>query len=139
MSIVKIPEYEPTEIVKISISDLTVPIDTAIELSKLAVIEKGILIELLKDAEKHKDTKKWILHPDTIYWAKELRMIIKDLNDMTKGVQEKAMLKKMDIVGDLYKEILKKTDDHDMVKLIKSLDKNDGESTITVGTGSGSG
>ena len=118
-------EYEPTEVIKITISDLTVPMNTAIELQKLALVEKGVLVELLKDAERHEESGKLIMHPETLYWAKELRMIIKDIDVMTKGVQEKAMLKKMDIVGDLYKQILKNASDTDLVKLIKKLERND--------------
>lgn len=125
MSKLDIVEYEPTEVIKISISDLTVPMDTAMELQKLLLVEKAVIVELLKSAEFDKDTKKPILHPETLFWIKELRMGIKDFDAMTKGVQEKAMLKKMDIVGDLYKEILKKSTDHDLVKLIKKLENNE--------------
>lgn len=129
MSIIKsLPEYETTSLVKISVEELTIPIETGIELSKLALVEKQVLIELLKNAERHKDTKKWILHPETLFWAKELRMILKDINDITKGVQEKAMLKKMDIVGDLYKEIIKKAEDKDLITFIKKLEKEDANS-----------
>lgn len=124
-------EYEPTEVIKIRISDLTVPMETAIELQKLALVEKSILVELLKAAEFDEDTKKPILHPETLYWAKELRMLIKDIDVMTKGVQEKAMLKKMDIVGDLYKEILKKANEQDIIKMIKMLDNDDPIPSIT--------
>ena len=132
MSEFDIVEYEPTEVVKLTISDLTVPIETATELSKLALVEKSVLVELLKDAERHEESGKLIIHPETLYWAKELRMILKDINDITKGLQEKAMLKKMDIVGDLYKEILKKSTDQDLVKLIKRLEKNDPNESITL-------
>ncbi len=131
MSEFDLVEYEPTEVIKITISDLTVPMNTAIELQKLALVEKGVLVELLKDAERHEESGKLIMHPETLYWAKELRMIIKDIDVLTKGVQEKAMLKKMDIVGDLYKQILKNASDTDLVKLIKKLERND---TVEIST-----
>jgi len=120
----EIVEYEPTKIVKIAVQDLTVPVETGIELSKLAIVEKTILVELLKNADRDEETDKLILHPDTITWAKELRLLLKDINDMTKGVQDKAMLKQMDIVGKIYSEAMKKMEDKDVITLIKKLEKN---------------
>ena len=70
MSEFDLVEYEPTEVVKITLSDLTVPVETAVELSKLALVEKGVLVELLKDAERHEESGKLIMHPETLYWAR---------------------------------------------------------------------
>ena len=119
-----IVEYEPTQIIKIQVGDLTLPVDTGVELSKLAVVEKTILVELLKEAEKHEESGRLLLHPDTLPWAKELRLLLKDIHEMTKGVQEKAMLKQMDVVGDIYKQALKNMDNKELVTLIRKLEKN---------------
>ena len=117
-----IVEFEPTEIVKISVGELTAPVETGVELSKLFVYEKKILSELFKDIDRDEETNKMIIPPDVLKWAKEVRLLAKDINDMTKGVQEKAIMKKIDIVGEIYKKGIKNMDDKKLIKLVKNLE-----------------
>jgi len=116
-----IVKFEPTEIVKIAIGDLSAPVETAVELSKLAIIEKNLLVDLLAHSERDEDTDKLYIHPEALGWARELRMTLKDIHSLTQGVQEKVMLKKMDIIGELYKKVIKENKPEDIIKRIREL------------------
>jgi len=120
-------QFTPTEIVKIAIGDLSAPMETAIELTKMAVIMKNIWLDILQQSPKD-EKGKYTPSPAALPWMKEFRMTVKDIHDMTKGVQEKVMFKKMDMLGDLYKIAVKDLSPSDMIKKIKELQKNDGSS-----------
>ena len=113
--------FEPSEVVKISVGDLSAPVQTGVELSKLAVLEKNILVDLLAHTEREEVSGKLILHPEALSWARELRMLYKDIHEMTSGVQEKVMMKKMDIIGALYKQMMKDNKPKDIIKKIREL------------------
>ena len=113
--------FRPTEIVEISVGELTAPIQTGVELSKLASIEKIILLDLLTHSLRDPDTDQLIPHPDALAWARELRMLYGDIHALTSGVQEKVMMKKMDIIGALYKEMVKNKDPKDVINTIREL------------------
>lgn len=113
--------FKPTEIVQISVGDLSAPVETGVELSKLMLIEKNLLVDLLAHTDRDKESGKLIIHPDALGWARELRMLLKDIHDLTRGVQEKVLLKKMDVVGELYKSVIKNNKPEDIIRTIKEL------------------
>jgi hypothetical protein len=123
MEITDIQKFEPTAVAKIAVGDLTAPVQTGVELSKLAVLQKSIVIDLLQNSKRDKDSNILILHPDALPWVKEYRMTLKDIDLLTKGVQEKMALKQIDLVGEIYKQALKNMDSIEIVRLVKKLEK----------------
>ena len=119
--------FEPTQIVKIAVGDLSAPMETAIELTKMAVVMKNIWLDILRRSPKN-DKDEYIPNPAALPWMKEFRMTVKDIHEMTKGVQEKVMMKQMDIMAGFYKEAMKSTDTKGMISKIKELQKNVGSS-----------
>ena len=120
-------EFKPTQIVEIAVDDLSAPMETAIELTKMAVIMKNIWLDILQRPPKNEDGKH-VPNPAALPWMKEFRMTVKDIHEMTKGVQEKVMMKQMDIMAGFYKEAMKSTDTKGMISKIKELQKNVGSS-----------
>lgn len=118
MDIVK---YEPTQIVKIAVGELTVPVEAAAELSRLALIEKNILVEYLKDAKRDEETNKWFVPQQALQWSRELRMLLKDIHEINKGVEEKVMMERIDISKIIFKEMAKKMDNEELVSFVKTL------------------
>ena len=118
----KLIEMNPTEIVKISVGDLTAPVATGVELGKLFLIVKDVFLDLLTHSERDEETNQLIPHPDALAWEKELRLLIKDMHDLTKGVQEKVMLKKMDIVAQLYKQATKGKSPQEIIQTVRELE-----------------
>jgi len=116
--------FKPSEVVEISVGELSAPIQTGVELSKLAVLEKSILFDLLSNTDRVDG--KLILHPEALAWARELRMLYKDIHELTKGVQDKIMLKKMDIVGSLYTRVIKGKTTKEIIDTIRELQDGSG-------------
>jgi hypothetical protein len=120
----KLIEMNPTEIVKISIGDLTAPVATSVELSKLAIIVKDVFLDLLVHSERDEETNQLVPHPDALAWEKELRLLLKDIHELSKGIQEKVMLKKMDIVAQLYKQATKGKSPQEIIKTVRELESS---------------
>lgn len=112
--------FRPTEVVEISLGEISAPVETATELTKLAILEKQILTDLLANSKRSEDGQ-MIIHPDALSWAKEYRMLCKDIHELTKGPQEKVMMKKMDIVGNLYVQLMKNNKPQEIIEKIKEL------------------
>ena len=127
-----ITEFKPTQIIEIAVGDLSAPVASSVELSKLALIEKSILVDLLQNASRDEETGKLFLHPDTLGWAREFRMLLKDIHEITKGVQEKVQMKQLDLVAEVYKQAMKKMDNTEVIDLIKKLETKHGSRTISV-------
>lgn len=124
-------KMEPTQIIKIAVGDLSAPVATGVELSKLAEMEKLVFLDLLTHSERDEETGKLIIDPNALDWGKEYKKTLKIIHDLTKGVQEKAMLKKMDVAGALYKSIIKNNKPQDVIKMIKQLQKEEENGIIT--------
>ena len=120
----KLIEMNPTEIVKISVGELTAPVATSVELSKLFITVKDVFYDLLTHSKREEETNQLIPHPDALAWEKELRLLLKDINELTKGVQEKVMMKKMDIVAELYKQATKGKSTKEIIQTVKELNAN---------------
>ena len=116
-------EMQPTEIVLISLGDLTAPIATAIELQKLAIIQKNVFLDLLTHSTRDEDTDKLIPDPNAIHWGREYRATLKTIHELTKGVQERAIMKKIDIVGEMYKQLMKEKSPEEVIQLIRELEQ----------------
>jgi len=115
-------KMRPTEIVQISLGDLTAPVATGIELQKLAIIQKDVFLDLLTHSSRDKDTDKLIPDPNAIHWGREYRATLKTIHELTKGVQEKAIMKRMDIVGEMYKQLMKEKKPEEVIQLIRELE-----------------
>jgi hypothetical protein len=115
-------KFKPTEIVEIALGDLTAPIATAIELQKLAISQKVVYLDLLTHSPRDDDTDRLIVDPNAIHWGREYRATLKTIHELTKGIQEKAIMKKIDIVGELYKQIAKNKKPHEIIELIRDLE-----------------
>lgn len=116
---------EPTEIVKIAVGEITAPVATGTELTKLLIIVKNVFLDLLTHSTRDDESGQLIPHPEALAWEKELRLLIKDVHDLTKGVQDKVMMKKMDLVADLYKQATKGKTPQEIIKTVREL--QDGE------------
>lgn len=117
-------QMNPTEIVKISVGDLTAPVATSVELSKLAIIVKDVFLDLLVHSTRDEESGQLIPHPDALAWEKELRLLLKDIHELSKGVQEKVMLKKMDIVAALYKQATKGKTPQEIIQTVRELESS---------------
>ena len=115
-------KMKPTEIVQISLGDLSAPIATAIELQKLAIIQKTVFIDLLSHSSRDRDSDKLIPDPNAIHWGREYRATLKTIHELTKGVQDKAIMKKIDIVGEMYKQLMKEKTPEEVIQLIRELE-----------------
>lgn len=115
-------KFRPTEIVEIAIGDLSAPIATAIELQKLAITQKDVYLDLLTHSIRDEDTDVLMVNPNAIHWGREFRATLKVIHELTKGIQEKAIIKKMDIVGEMYKQLVKEKKPHEIVELIRDLE-----------------
>lgn len=124
-------KMEPTQIIKIAVGDLSAPVATGVELSKLAEMEKLVFLDLLTHSKRDEESGKLIIDPNALDWGKEYKKTLKIIHDLTKGVQEKAMLKKMDVAGALYKSIIKNNKPQDVIKMIKQLQKEEENGIIT--------
>ena len=116
-------KMKPTEIVQISLGDLSAPIATAIELQKLAIIQKTVFIDLLSHSSRDSDSDKLIPDPNAIHWGREYRATLKTIHELTKGVQERAIMKKIDIVGEMYKQLMKEKTPEEVIQLIRELEQ----------------
>jgi len=115
-------KFKPTEIVEIALGDLTAPIATAIELQKLAISQKIVYLDLLTHSTRDAETDKLIVDPNAIHWGRELRATMKVIHELTRGVQEKAIMKKIDIVGEMYKQLVKDKQPHEIIQIIRDLE-----------------
>ena len=120
----KLIQMNPTEIVKISVGDLTAPVATSVELSKLAIIVKDVFLDLLVHSDRDEESGQLIVHPDALAWEKEFRLLLKDIHELTKGVQDKVMMKKMDIVAQLYKQATKGKTTAEIIKTVRELESS---------------
>lgn len=124
-----IEKLEPTKIVKIMLKDLTVPIDTASELSRLAVVEKDIILHLFtKAAESEDDAEEHLNLRHALKWVAEYRHLNVAIHGMTKGAQEKAMMKSFEVQGDLYRELIKKLPNDRIVEIVNELKETNANS-----------
>jgi len=120
-----IEKFKPTKIIEIMVGDLTVPVDTASELSRLATVEKDIILDLLtKAAKSEDDTEKYANLRQALKWVAEYRHLNVAIHGMTKGVQERAMMKGFEVQGNLYRELIKKLPDDRIVEIVNELKKN---------------
>lgn len=119
-----IKKYTPTEILEVKMSEWSVPIETAAEVSQLYAVEKKVLIELLENREVHEETGKTVFDPQTLKWARELRQTAKLIHELTGKVQEKQLLKKMDIAGELYKKVMENMTPQEQRAAIKNMRDN---------------
>lgn len=120
-----IQKFEPTKIIKIMVGDLTVPIDTASELSRLAQVEKDIILNFfMKAAEAEDESVKKSNLAQALKWAAEYRHLNTAIHSMTKGVQDKAMIKGFEVQGDLYRELIKKLPQDKVIEIVNELRKN---------------
>jgi len=115
-------KFKPTEIVLIELGELSAPIATAIELQKLAITQKNVYLDLLTHSPRDEDSDRLIVDPSAIHWGREFRATLKVIHDLTRGVQEKAMMKKIDIVGEMYKQLAKDKEPSEIIKMIRELE-----------------
>lgn len=116
--------YDPTNIVEIQLGDLTAPIAAGIEMSKLFLAANEIVKDLNHDIRRDEETGQLRLPPDLLPWMKEQRMLLDHINKMTKGIEEKAALKKMDIAGKIFAEYMKSLPPAERIIMIRSLKSN---------------
>lgn len=115
-------KFRPTEIVEIELGELTAPIATATELQKLAITQKNVYLDLLTHSPRDEDSDRLLVDPNAIHWGREFRATLKTIHELTKGVQEKALMKKIDIVGEMYKKLAKDKEPHEIIQLIRDLE-----------------
>ena len=115
--------FRPTEIIEITMGELSAPVATAVELQKLAIIQKNVFLDLITHSTRDEDSDKFIPDPNAIHWGRELRATLKTIHELTKGVQERAIMKKIDIVGEMYKQLMKEKSPEEVIQLIRELEQ----------------
>jgi len=115
--------FRPTEIIEITLGELSAPVATAVELQKLAIIQKQVFLDLITHSSRDEDSDKFIPDPNAIHWGREYRATLKTIHELTKGVQERAIMKKIDIVGEMYKQLMKEKSPEEVIQLIRELEQ----------------
>lgn len=118
MSMIK---YEPAEIVKIKVEELTAPVMAGVEMSKLYLMADKVIADLVQDIETDEETGRTIIPPDLLPWFKEQRFLLSEIYKMTGEVQQRAQLKKMELATKIFEQYFKEASQAEKIKIIKEL------------------
>jgi hypothetical protein len=116
--------FNPATILEIKIGDLSAPVAVGVELSKLYLSADEIVRRLIKDISSDAETGKTIIPFDLLPWYKEQRMLLSEIHKLTGEVEDKVNMKKLEIQGELFKQLIKNLPADQRVILVKALKKN---------------
>ena len=116
--------FDPATIVKIKVGDLSAPLAVGIEMSKLYVSADAIVNRLIEDIAVDVETGKTVIPFDLLPWYKEQRMLLSEIHKLTGEVEEKVNMKKLEIQGELFKQLIKNLPADQRVILVKALKRN---------------
>lgn len=116
--------FDPATIVKIKVEDLSAPVAVGVEMSKLYVSADLIVKRLIQDITTDVETGKASIPFDLLPWYKEQRMLLIEIRKMTGDVEDKVNMKKLEIQGELFKQLIKDLPQDQKVILIKALKRN---------------
>lgn len=116
-----IEKYDPPEIVRIKVDDLTAPVMAGVEMSKLYLMADAIIADLIHDIEHDEESGKTMIPPDLLPWVKEQRYLLSEIYKMTGEVQQKANLKKMELASKVFEQYFKEAPQAEKIKIIKGL------------------
>ena len=109
--------------------DVSAPVAVGVELSKLYLTTDEIIRRLLLDVKPDEETGKLIIPFDLLPWVKEQRMLLTEIHKLTGEVEDKANMKKLEIQGELFKQLIKDLPQDQKVILIKALKRNASKQT----------
>ena len=116
--------FDPATILEIKVGDLSAPVAVGVEMSKLYVSADVIVKRLIEDINTDVETGKTVIPFDLLPWYKEQRMLLTEIRKMTGDVEDKIDLKKLEIQGELFKQLIKDLPQDQKVILIKALKRN---------------
>lgn len=116
--------FDPATIVKIKVGDLSAPVAVGVEMSKLYVSADMIVKRLIEDISTDTETGKASIPFDLLPWYKEQRMLLSEIHKLTGEVEDKIDMKKLEIQGELFKQLIKDLPQDQKVILIKALKRN---------------
>jgi hypothetical protein len=116
--------FDPATILEIKIGDLSAPVAVGVELSKLYLSADEIVRRLIKDISSDAETGKTIIPFDLLPWYKEQRMLLSEIHKLTGEVEDKVNMKRLEIQGELFKQLIKNLPADQRVILVKALKKN---------------
>jgi hypothetical protein len=116
--------FDPATIVKIKVEDLSAPVAVGVEMSKLYVSADAIVHRLIQDIKTDIETGKTIIPFDLLPWYKEQRMLLSEIHKLTGEVEDKVNMKKLEIQGEIFKQLIKDLPQDQRVIIIKALKRN---------------
>ena len=116
--------FDPATIVKIKVEDLSAPVAVGVEMSKLYVSADAIVKRLIQDITTDIETGKASIPFDLLPWYKEQRMLLTEIRKMTGDVEDKVNMKKLEIQGEIFKQLIKDLPQDQRVIIIKALKRN---------------
>ena len=116
--------FDPATIVKIKVGDLSAPVAVGVEMSKLYTSADEIVKRLIGDISIDIETGKTDIPFDLLPWYKEQRMLLSEIRKMTGDVEDKVNMKKLEIQGEIFKQLIKDLPQDQRVIIIKALKRN---------------
>ena len=116
--------FDPATILKIKVGDLSAPVAVGVEMSKLYVCADAIVHRLIQDIKTDIETGKTIIPFDLLPWYKEQRMLLSEIHKLTGEVEDKVNMKKLEIQGEIFKQLIKDLPQDQRVIIIKALKRN---------------
>lgn len=116
--------FDPATIVKIKVEDLSAPVAVGVEMSKLYVSADAIVHRLIQDIKTDAETGKTVIPFDLLPWYKEQRMLLSEIHKLTGEVEDKVNMKKLEIQGEIFKQLIKDLPQDQRVIIIKALKRN---------------
>lgn len=113
--------YDPAEIIRIKVGDLSAPVAAGVEMSKLYTASDEIVRLLINEIAIDEETGQTFIPPELLPWFKEQRMILGEINKMTGEVEDKYRMKKMEIGAKIFSDAMKDLPMEEKIKIIKEL------------------
>lgn len=116
--------YDPAEIVKIKVGDLSAPVAAGTEMSKLYLVADKIVDLLVKTIKIDEEADELIIPPELLPWAKEQRALLSEIHKMTGEVEQKVYLEKVQLASKLVAEHFKTLTAPEQIIFLKELKKD---------------
>jgi len=116
--------FDPATLVQIKVGDLSAPVAVGVEMSKLFLVADDIVKLLVQSVRIDGETNQPVIPFDLLPWVKEQRMLLSEIHKLTGEVEDKVNMKKLEIQGELFKQLIKDLPQDQKVILIKALKRN---------------
>lgn len=121
--------FDPATLLQIRVGDLSAPVAVGTELSKLYLSSDEIVRLLIQAVHIDEETKEPIIPPDLLPWFKEQRMILSEIYKLTGKVEQDIEMRRMELQGEIFKQLIKDLPPAKKIILIKALKNVDSGTT----------